>query len=116
MGPEEGDSPRKKAAMQELLKEIRSEPRTIFTTKVYVSLDHMSDSRVIGWRSSLADAITDLNNFGDECRWLYAIIEEFYEGFHPQTKSVTWLSYADGWEQFTPTPTSFVRCINHAIG
>lgn len=94
--------------------------RTIFTCKVYVSLDFdsVNDSRVIGWWSRIEDALTGLGNFGDECKWSYAVIEEFREGFHPETKQATWMKYDDMISRWCPLleHNGFTNCINHAIG
>jgi hypothetical protein len=93
--------------------------RTIVTGIVYTELNHRADRRVIGWWNTLEDAILGLQHFGDECRWSYALFEEFYEGFHPCTKQKAWMKYDlddSEWKPFTPEETDFVRCINHAMG
>jgi hypothetical protein len=93
--------------------------RTIVTCKVYTELDFKGDSRVIGWWNDLERALEGLGNFGTECKWSYALFEEFYEGFHPFTKQKMWMKYDDEeseWRVYKPEETSFVRCINHAMG
>jgi hypothetical protein len=91
--------------------------RTIVTCIVYEEMELNSASRVIGWWNTLGDAIVGLGHFGDECRWSYALFEEFYEGFHPYTKQRMWMKYVDSeWQLFDPEESDFTRCINHAIG
>ena len=93
--------------------------RTIVTCIVYTELSHQADRRVIGWWNDFEQALEGLDNFGTECKWSYALLEEFYDGFHPYTKDKMWMKYdheEDMWKVHKPEPTSFVRCINHAMG
>jgi hypothetical protein len=78
-----------------------------------------ADSRVIGWWSTIEDALIGLGHFGDECKWSYALFEEFYEGFHPWTRQKMWMKYDNTdheWKVYHPEESDFTRCINHAIG
>lgn len=125
MGPENGDSPRKTAEMAKLIEKIHYVEKkildhlsktTIFTAKVYTEMKAGADSRVFGWWTTFDRAKEGLDNFGDECKWSYAVIEEFYEGMHPMTASAIWFKYGDnGWEPHSEN-SNMTRCINHAIG
>lgn len=92
--------------------------RTIITCKVYEELTLNSSSRVIGWWESLESAIIALIEFGTECRWSYAIFEQFGSGTHPIPKQTLWMKYNDDtgkWE-ITKELTTLTTCVNHAIG
>ncbi len=96
--------------------------KTIITCKVYEMLDLNSRERVIGWWTSLELALEGLVNFGDECRWNYAIFEEFDEGLHPQTIQKMWMKFDNEtfvWKPYHSENSEenvFMSCINHAIG
>lgn len=94
--------------------------KTIHLPKVYEVLGSRSAGRVIGWFRSHDDALEGLHNFGCECRWSYAVIEEMGPGMHGQTVNATWFKFDDelnDWVSLDKDCTnSFMQCINHTIG
>lgn len=92
--------------------------KSIFLPKVYETLTILSPGRVIGWFPTYGKAEEGLCNFGDECRWSYAVIEEMAEGMHGPTITASWFKYEDGvWDEIPIDPNNhFMQCINHTIG
>lgn len=92
--------------------------KSIFVAKVYEKTEHTNnDGRNVGWEDTFDRCERMLQNFGDECRWSYAVIEESSPGMHGMTRNTWWFEYHEGW---IPTPkyawNDFMRCVNHTIG
>lgn len=94
--------------------------KTIHLAKVYEDISIFSKGRTFGWFRSHEDAVQGLHNFGDECRWSYAVLEEMGVGMHGQTIKATWFKYDDEtsvWNNIDKDFTnSFMMCVNHTIG
>lgn len=97
--------------------------KTIWTCKLYEDLCIDTQSRTIGWATSKEKILEALNHFGgddDSSRWGYAVIEEYYQGFHPYCLEAIWMKYdikENRWfELETPCHTQLTSCFNHAIG
>lgn len=102
--------------------------KSIFVAKVYESNEtHLADrGRNVGWNETFEKTEEMLHNFGDECRWSFAVIEESAPGMHGTTLNQWWFVWQNideeemsGWIPY-PEPkekwTSFMRCVNHTIG
>lgn len=95
---------------------------TIFVVQVLEELAMYSEKRNIGWFESYDDAHKGLQNFGDERRWDYALIEELCSGVHGYAVSTHWFKYNNDeyeWETYeTPckNQSCFMACVNHTIG
>lgn len=79
--------------------------------------------RNVGWTETFEQCEQMLADFGDECRWFYAIIEESCPGMHGPTKNAWWYKYIDTsagslWVEIPPNEfrNDFMRCVNHTIG
>lgn len=94
--------------------------KSIHVLKVYERLGFLSPERNVGWFRSHDEAVTGMHNFGSECRWSFAIIEEVGAGMHGQTINATWFRFDDvlnDWVSLELDPdSSFMNCINHTIG
>lgn len=93
--------------------------QTIFIPKVLEELTVQSDSRSIGWFETPKEALEGLHNFGDECRWAFALIEEVCPGMHGSTHLHSWYKYgSEGWEEIEDeeVPEGLRLCINHTLG
>jgi hypothetical protein len=95
--------------------------KTIFVAKVYetnvISLS-LNRGRNVGWCQTYSACLRMLNDFGDECRWSYAIIEEISPGMHGFIRSSHWFKRCEReWKKIPDDEwNSFMKCINHAIG
>ena len=97
---------------------------TVYFAKVMESLGIYSKSRIIGWFKFAETAIDALGNFGDECRWSYACIEEIGEGLHGPAGEILWFRFDrenHEWrmmwdEDWSEEDLLLKNCINHTIG
>ena len=96
----------------------------IFVVSVFTDFSIIRDSRNPIWSFKFDVAKQLLDNFGCECRWSYACIEELGEGMHPQSFSRVWYHYADSkWNQieYGIEPghkhwNDMMDCVNIGIG
>lgn len=99
--------------------------KTIHSVRVYESLkfkDH-GNSRLIAWSETEDGARIALQQFGAECRWSYAVIEEIAAGAHEICSKQIWLEHqseTNTWSDFDKgdyaEENSLLHCFNHCIG
>jgi len=94
--------------------------KTIFVAKVYEDLTHSlnNSGRNVGWCETFAECERMIQNFGDECRWNFAVIEESSPGMHGMTRGAWWFKYDTAWIEIPGNEyrNDFMRCVNHTIG